>query len=104
MMENSRDRSNDLNLPPGCRLLGEGERPDLGTWKEALVSCGDHLARALWEYVEMGFECLLEPVGLDDLEGCSHCYRLGGEPVFRVYVRRAGETGATGLVHPAGGD
>ncbi len=76
-----------FNLPPGCRFLEDGEEVDLRQWKESLISCGDHLARALREYVEMGFECLLEPVDPAELEGCSHCYRAGGDPVFRVYIR-----------------
>jgi len=78
-------------FPPGCRFLRKGEQVDLRSWKEVLLSCGDHLARALGEYVEMGFECLLEPVDPAELEGCSRCYRAAGEPVFRVYVRYVGD-------------
>jgi len=60
---------------------------EAGGWREALVSGGDHLARALKEYRELDFECLLEKLDACDLEGCSECYKVSGEGIYRVYVR-----------------
>ncbi len=53
-----------------------------------MISGGEHLKRVLEEYGELGFQCLLEELGEENLEGCTQCYKLGGERMFRVYVRR----------------
>ncbi|WP_287155862.1 hypothetical protein [Candidatus Solincola tengchongensis] len=77
-----------VNFPPHCRLLeGPPPSPDEG-WREAVISGGEHLKRVLEEYGELGFQCLLEELGEENLEGCTQCYKLGGERMFRVYVRR----------------
>ncbi|MDI6873961.1 hypothetical protein [Candidatus Solincola sp.] len=77
-----------ISFPPHCRLLdGSDPSPEEG-WREAVISGGEHLKRVLDEYGEMGFECLLEELGDEDVEGCAKCYLLGGERMFRVYVRR----------------
>ncbi len=60
-----------------------------GGWREAVVSAGDHLKRVLDEYVELGFECLLEELEAEAAPGCGECFKSGGERVYRVYVRRA---------------
>lgn len=54
----------------------------------ALISGGEHLKRVLDEYGELGFECLLEEVYGEDVEGCVECFKLGEETMYRVYIRR----------------
>jgi hypothetical protein len=78
------------NFPPHCRLLGEPAEVEEGGWREALVSGGDHLARALGEYGELGFECLLEELDTEAAEGCTECFKSGGERLYRLYIRHAG--------------
>jgi hypothetical protein len=75
------------NFPPHCRLLLELDEVEEGGWREALVSAGDHLARVLAEYGELGFECLLEELDAEDAEGCTECIKSEGEPLYRLYVR-----------------
>ncbi|MGQ9475012.1 MAG: hypothetical protein ACUVRX_00685 [Actinomycetota bacterium] len=75
-------------FPPHCRRLRDPAEREGGGWREALVSGGEHLKRALGEYGELGFECLLEEIGEEDVEGCTRCFKLGEERIFRVYVRR----------------
>jgi hypothetical protein len=79
-----------VNFPPHCRLLRELAEVKRGGWREAGVSSGDHLKRVLDEYVELGFECLLEELEAEAAPGCGECFKSGGERVFRVYVRRMG--------------
>lgn len=78
----------DERLPPHCRRLRDPAEREEGGWREALVSGGEHLKRVLDEYRELGFECLLEEIGEEDVEGCARCFKLGEESIFRVYVRR----------------
>jgi len=77
-----------VNFPPHCRLLAERREIDEGGWREAVVSGGDHLKRVLDEYRELDFECLLEELDTEALEGCTECFKSGGERMYRVYVRR----------------
>lgn len=63
-----------------------------GEWREAVISAGDHLKRVLDEYVELGFECLLEELDADTAPGCTQCFKSGGERIYRVYVRRLAES------------
>ncbi len=77
-----------MNFPPHCRILSARTEIEEGGWREAVVSSGDHLKRVLDEYVELGFECLLEELEACDIEGCSECFKSAGERIFRVYVRR----------------
>jgi hypothetical protein len=77
-----------VNLPPHCRLLREPAEVEEGGWGEAVVSAGDHLDRVLIEYGELGFECLLEGLRADDLDGCTECFKSGGEALYRVHVRK----------------
>ena len=78
----------EVNFPPHCRLLSEPREVDEGGWREAVVSGGDHLKRVLDEYRELDFECLLEELDSEAAEGCSECFKSGGERMYRVYVRR----------------
>ncbi len=78
-----------VNFPLHCRLLRDAAEKEEGEWREAVVSGGDHLKRVLDEYGELGFECLLEELDPGEVEGCSHCFKAGGERIYRVYVRRA---------------
>lgn len=77
-----------VNLPPGCSFLRDQSEVEKGGWREAVVSAGDHLKRVLDEYRELGFECLLEELDAEAAEGCTECFKSGGETLFRVYVRR----------------
>jgi hypothetical protein len=77
-----------VNFPPHCRLMRETAEKEEGGWREALVSGGDHLKRALDEYGELGFACLLEELDTNALEGCTECYKSEGERMYRVYIRR----------------
>jgi len=87
-MQRDPDREK-VNLPPHCSLLKEQGEIEEGGWREALISGGDHLKRALDEYGELGFECLLEELRPAELEGCAECYKTGGEKIYRLYVRPA---------------
>jgi len=81
------EQPEEVRFPPNCSLMsGEGEIGE-GGWREALVSGGTHLARALKEYRELDFECLLEELDASSMEGCTECYKVGGERMYRVYVR-----------------
>ena len=85
---NGGEAQDRVNFPPHCRLLREpGEAKESG-WREAVVSGGDHLKRVLDEYRELEFECLLEELDTEALEGCTECFKSGGERMYRVYVRR----------------
>jgi len=77
-----------INFLPQCRLLSARTEIEEGGWREAVVSSGDHLKRVLDEYVELGFECLLEELEACDIEGCTECFKSAGERIYRVYVRR----------------
>ncbi|NPV60123.1 MAG: hypothetical protein HPY75_10710 [Actinobacteria bacterium] len=79
-----------MNFPPRCRLLLDPAEVEEGGWREAVVSSGDHLKRVLDEYVELGFECLLEEIEAEAAPGCSECFKAGEERLYRVYVRRTG--------------
>ncbi len=78
-------------FPPHCRLLQEPAEIGEGRWREAMISGGDHLYRVVREYGELGFECLLEEADAAAAPGCSGCYKAGGEPLYRLYVRPAPE-------------
>ena len=78
-----------VNFPPHCRLLYDTAEVEEGGWREAVVSAGDHLKRVLDEYIELGFECLLEELDAEAVEGCSECFKSEGERMYRVYVRRS---------------
>jgi len=82
------EAQNKVNLPPHCRLLAARREIDAGGWREAVVSGGDHLKRVLDEYRELDFECLLEELDTEAAEGCTECFKSGGERMYRVYVRR----------------
>lgn len=76
-----------INFPPHCSLLEDRREVEEGGWREALISGGDHLKRVLDEYVEMGFECLLEKLDSRDIDGCTECYKTAGHDIYRIYVR-----------------
>ena len=78
-----------VNFPPRCRPLRDPAELGEGGWRDAVVSAGDHLKRVLDEYVELGFECLLEELDAEASPGCGECFKTGGERVYRVFVRRA---------------
>lgn len=83
-----KEHPEEVRFPPNCSLMSDEGEIEEGGWREALVSGGAHLARALNEYRELDFECLLEELDAADLEGCTECYKVGGERMYRVYVRR----------------
>jgi hypothetical protein len=83
----------DIRFPPNCFMMENPEEIGEGGWREALVSGGAHLARALNEYRELDFECLLQELDAAGLEGCTECYKVGGERMYRVYVRPVKEKG-----------
>jgi hypothetical protein len=85
MAENEERRT--VNFPPHCYLLGDAGEIEAGGWREALVSGGDHLKRALDEYGELGFDCLLEELDAGRVEGCTQCFKADGERIYRLYVR-----------------
>jgi hypothetical protein len=76
-----------IKFPPHCALLEDLSQVEEGGWREALISGGDHLKRVLDEYVELDFECLLEELDSPNVEGCTECFKVEGERIFRVYVR-----------------
>lgn len=78
----------ETRFPPHCRVLRDPLEKEVGSWRESVVSGGEHLKRVLDEYGELGFECLLEELGREDVEGCAECFKLAGERMYRVYVRR----------------
>jgi hypothetical protein len=80
----------ETRFPPHCRVASHPKEAEEG-WREALISGGGHLKRVLDEYVELGFECLLVELRPDEVEGCTRCYKSGGEPLYRVYVRPRGD-------------
>ncbi len=86
-MREERKRSG-ANFPPHCRLLLDPAEAGGKGWREAVVSAGGHLKRVLDEYGELGFECLLEELDAEAAEGCTECFKSGGERMYRVYVRR----------------
>lgn len=87
------ERTNDeVNFPPHCRLMRDSREKEVGGWREVLVSGGDHLKRVLDEYGELGFECLLEKIEADGIEGCAECYKIEN-CIYRVHVRRRREYG-----------
>jgi hypothetical protein len=81
------DKESAVNFPPHCALIEDGRQIAQGGWKEALISGGDHLKRVLDEYGELDFECLLEELNSPNVEGCTECFKAGGERTYRVYVR-----------------
>jgi len=80
-------------FPPHCRLHPGPVEPQEGGWREAVVSGGEHLKRVLLEYVELGFECLLQELDPAEVEGCAHCFKAEGERMYRVFVRRRDHAG-----------
>jgi hypothetical protein len=81
------ETSGKVNFPPHCRLIAERDDMEVGGWREAVISGGDHLKRVLDEYGELGFECILEELDPGALEGCTECFKTGGERIYRVYAR-----------------
>ncbi len=77
----------EVRLPPHCRFVGQRDDLAGSGWREALVSGGDHLQRALDEYLDLGFECALQEIDPSQVEGCAQCYKAEGERLFRVFVR-----------------
>ncbi len=78
-----------VNFPPHCRLMREPAEVEEGGWREAVLSAGDHLKRVLDEYGELGFECMLEELDVEAAEGCTDCFKSGGERLYHLYVRPA---------------
>lgn len=56
-------------------------------WKLATISGGEHLERALQMYSELGFLTKLVEANHDNHEHCTVCYRIMGEPVYKIYTR-----------------
>jgi hypothetical protein len=83
------EERDQVNFPPHCRLMRDASEVEEGGWRETMVSAGDHLARVLGEYGELGFECLLEELDPDSYPGCTRCFEVSGERMYRLYVRPA---------------
>ena len=57
-------------------------------WKTASVSSGEHLKRILEMYQELGMETYLEEITPQGCGGCTECYLMGNETMYRIYTRR----------------
>jgi hypothetical protein len=55
-------------------------------WRVASITGGDHLKRTLEMYQELGIEVYLEEVKPEECAGCTECYRLGNETIYRIYT------------------
>lgn len=66
--------------------MKSGQRVKEG-WTEASISGGSHLKRMVEMYQELGFEVYLEEVDPRECEGCTVCYEVGNETMYRVYTR-----------------
>ena len=51
------------------------------------MTAGQHLKRTLEMYQELGFETYLEEIDPEDYDGCTECFRSGGETIYRLYTR-----------------
>jgi len=60
-------------------------------WQVALITGGDHLRRALETYQELGIEVYLEEVDPKECEGCTECYRMSNEAIYRIYTKTKNE-------------
>jgi len=60
-------------------------------WTATSTSGGAHLRRAVEMYEELGFEVYLEEINPEECQGCTECYKLGNENMYRVYIRAKGE-------------
>jgi len=56
-------------------------------WKIASVTGGDHLKRTLDMYKELGIETYLEEVKPEECGGCTVCFEIGNEVIYRIYTR-----------------
>lgn len=56
-------------------------------WNFASTSSGQHLARMLEMYQELGFETYVEETTPEECGGCTECYTSSGEAIYRVYTR-----------------
>jgi len=56
-------------------------------WKMASTTTGEHLRRTLGMYQELGFEVYLEEVSPEECGGCTVCYKLGEEKIYRIYYK-----------------
>lgn len=56
-------------------------------WRLASISSGEHLQRILEMYRELDVEVSLEEVKPEECGGCTDCYAVAGETVYRVYTR-----------------
>lgn len=60
-------------------------------WTATSTSGGTHLRRTVEMYEELGFEVYLEEINPEECQGCTECYKLGNEKMYRVYIRAKGE-------------
>lgn len=68
-------------------MKSEGEEKEK-EWKEVYKGGGEHLERVIKEYEELRFEIKVEPLPINECEGCVECYKEEDEQIFRLYVRK----------------
>ena len=61
-------------------------------WEGVYKGGGAHLDRVRKQYEELGFEVKLEPLLLNECEGCTTCYEQGNEQLYKLYVRKSPES------------
>lgn len=52
-----------------------------------MITGGQHLTRAVEMYQELGFDTYLEEINPEEYDGCTECYKSGGETIYRLYTR-----------------
>ena len=65
-------------------------------WIATSTSGGAHLKRTVEMYEELDFEVYLEEIDPEECQGCTECYKLGGEAMYRVYIKPKSEGRETG--------
>ncbi|HEX75999.1 MAG TPA: hypothetical protein G4O12_05365 [Dehalococcoidia bacterium] len=65
-------------------------------WRLASVSGGEHLRRTLDMYQKLGIEVFLEEVKPEECAGCTECYKLGNETIYRIRTRAKDEQSEEG--------
>ena len=56
-------------------------------WIATSTSGGTHLERTMDMYKELGFEIHLEELNPEECQGCTECYSIGNETIYRIYTR-----------------
>jgi len=56
-------------------------------WKLASTTSGADLKRILDMYHELALEVYTEEVSPEECGGCTECFVVGGETLYRIYTR-----------------